>query len=70
MEWSNLTLNRCPKCGEDLSDKFDEGFFRCFCGFAISEEKFRKIVSGRERPARGRTEKHYRPEDEIPDLEP
>ena len=47
MDWSNLVINKCPKCSEDLTESavFSEGMFECNCGFKIRESKYKEIVS-------------------------
>lgn len=64
MKWSNLKLNKCPKCDKSLVDRLDRGFFRCSCGFGISEKRYREIISSQVNEG---IEKHYRPLDENPE---
>ncbi len=46
MKWSNLSKNKCPQCGVDLADKFDNArkMFVCTCGFTITTKRFAEIV--------------------------
>ena len=47
MDWSNLTLNKCPKCSKDLTENatFKDGLFECACGFKIREARYKEIVA-------------------------
>jgi hypothetical protein len=48
MNWSNLQLNRCPKCSSDLQEgSLNTDFLVCKsvqCDFKISKGKFRKLT--------------------------
>ena len=74
MKWNNLKSNRCPKCGKDLGKMFYDGRFRgslimCECGFSISEKRCKEIITDMVSRGIRQEEKHYRPEDEVPDIE-
>lgn len=71
-KWSNLTKNKCPKCGKDLAKMFYDGrdsgqMIFCTCGFKISPQKMSEVVKKLQKRTFG-GEKHYRPDDEIPDI--
>lgn len=42
LDWDNLTLNKCPKCMKELSEK--GGFNICDCGFKIGIKRMNEIV--------------------------
>ena len=46
MIWANLKKNKCPQCGADLSDKYNNALqmFTCTCGFKITVKKMTEIV--------------------------
>lgn len=47
MKWSNLKLNKCPKCDKEFGFQAfsaKKGFIICACGFGISESRFGEIV--------------------------
>ena len=47
LEWSNLLTNRCPKCGEDISDSFDDDIIVCpnhDCDFTISVSRMAEVI--------------------------
>jgi hypothetical protein len=71
MKWNNLKTFRCPRCGADLCQSTlpeRSHLYECCngqtCGFAISKNKFTKIVTGKPIIIK---EEHYRPADEVPD---
>lgn len=70
MNWNNLKKNKCPKCGKDLADKLIGDYFHCGCGFVISAKKFRELVNKVGYGSRFDSESHYRPDDEVPDIDP
>lgn len=51
MKWENLRKNKCPKCNKDLLTGLTikplskNPIWSHVCGFKISEEKFKLIVS-------------------------
>lgn len=47
MNWQNLRKNKCPKCNKDFAKSLETygGVYFHGCGFKISEEKFKEIVS-------------------------
>lgn len=46
MNWRNLKLNKCAKCGKDLAKAtYHMGMIECDCGFRISNERFKEIVN-------------------------
>lgn len=47
MNWNNLNRNRCPKCSKELDFISDKEMMMCTinCGFMISDEKMKVIVS-------------------------
>ena len=65
MNWNNLKLNKCPKCNQDLSNKLEGNMFYCNCGFVISVKRFKEIINNK---VLRQIEKHYRPNDEVPDI--
>ena len=46
IKWSNLKINKCPKCSKDISSRLnpDTKRFECVCGFKISLVRFEEIV--------------------------
>lgn len=48
MKWSNLKINRCPKCNGDFAKTMVGGIpdqIGCKCGFRIGVQKYKEIVS-------------------------
>lgn len=48
MNWQNLRRNKCPKCNSDLVAHPLGTRFNCAdsdCGFAISEERFSRLMA-------------------------
>jgi anaerobic ribonucleoside-triphosphate reductase len=45
MKWSNLNLNKCPKCGKELDFESDYEYMLCTisCGFQISVQRMKEI---------------------------
>lgn len=68
MDWSNLTINKCPKCSKDLAEaKFPDAHlntFECSCGFRISEKRYKEIVTSMEKQALVDDDRTY-PDDDM-----
>ena len=66
LDWENLRRNKCPKCSKDLAKSINikTMIFECPCGFKISQKRYKEIVTNTFKP---RFEKHYRPDDEVPE---
>lgn len=51
LKWSNLQINKCPKCNGDLTLGLNYNpstrIMKHACGFQISENKFSQIVQDR-----------------------
>lgn len=65
MKWSNLKANKCPKCNKDLLFGIGD-ILKCSCGFSIGSKRMKEIVSSK---VHREIESHYRPDDEVPDVE-
>lgn len=51
MKWINLKNNKCPQCNKDfmmglVSFHKETGLMIHKCGFKISEQRYKEIVSG------------------------
>jgi hypothetical protein len=52
MKWYNLKNNKCPKCSKDfmlgltVESNMQPSMFTHKCGFKISEQRYKEIVSG------------------------
>ena len=52
MNWYNLKNNKCPKCNKDfmlglnVESNMQPTMFTHKCGFKISEQRYKEIVSG------------------------
>lgn len=45
MYWDNLKTLNCPKCEKDLERNEHNYTFKCECGFIITDQRLKSIVT-------------------------